>query len=216
MFERVDFTRPQGWPQVVAEALQRHGFDAQWQDAALAMLQSAIQAELAPGVRLADIPPARRRVEMEFTLPANGLNLAALQAVLCYPAHGLAAPLCEAAAKLSFERVQGYLKGFIDLVFIADDALWLVDYKSNHLGDSYADYGTAQLAASIAREHYYLQYLIYCVALRRYIAQRAPQLRLGGVRYLYLRGIDGSGQGVWCDAPDEALLAALDGLFVAG
>ncbi|WP_147693565.1 exodeoxyribonuclease V subunit beta [Vogesella mureinivorans] len=215
MFERVDFTRPQGWPQVVAEALQRHGFDAQWQDAALAMLQSAIQAELAPGVRLAEVPPARRRVEMEFTLPANGLNLAALQAVLCHPAHGLAAPLREAAAKLSFERVQGYLKGFIDLVFIADDALWLVDYKSNHLGDSYADYGTPQLAASIAREHYYLQYLIYCVALRRYIAQRAPQLRLGGVRYLYLRGIDGSGQGVWCDAPDEALLAALDALFVA-
>ncbi|MFC3624833.1 exodeoxyribonuclease V subunit beta [Vogesella amnigena] len=216
MFERVDFTQPQGWPQAVAEALQRHGFDPLWQDAALAMLASSINSEIAPGVRLADVPPARRRVEMEFTLPADGLNLPALKRILTDPAHGLAEPLRAAAATLSFERVQGYLKGFIDLAFIAGDALWLVDYKSNHLGDGYAAYGQDALAASIAREHYYLQYLIYSVALRRYLAQRAPQLRLGGVRYLYLRGVDGTGNGVWCDAPSEALLDALDGLFRAG
>ncbi len=216
MFERVDFTQPQGWPQVVAEALQRHGFDGLWQDAALDMLHATIDAELAPGVRLATVPATQRLVEMEFTLPADGLSLPALQAVLTDPGNGLAAPLRAAAAQLDFDRVRGYLKGFMDLVFVADGALWLVDYKSNHLGDSVADYGHDALAASIAREHYYLQYLIYCVALRRYLAQRAPQLRLGGVRYLYLRGIDGSGAGVWCDTPGEALLAQLDALFVAG
>ncbi|WP_174874866.1 exodeoxyribonuclease V subunit beta [Vogesella oryzae] len=213
MFERVDFTQPQGWPQAVAEALNKHGFDPLWQDAALAMLASSIHAEIAPGVRLADITPARRRVEMEFTLPADGLSLPALKRILTDPAGGLAEPLRAAAATLSFERVQGYLKGFIDLAFIADDALWLVDYKSNHLGDGYAAYGHDALAASIAREHYYLQYLIYSVALRRYLAQRAPQLRLGGVRYLYLRGVDGTGNGVWCDSPSDVLLDALDGLF---
>ncbi|MEQ6289541.1 exodeoxyribonuclease V subunit beta [Vogesella sp. GCM10023246] len=213
MFERVDFTRPEGWPQAVAEALQKHGFDPLWQDAALAMLASSINSDIAPGIRLADIVPAQRRVEMEFTLPADGLSLPRLQRILTDPGNGLAEPLRAAAATLSFDRVQGYLKGFIDLAFISGDALWLVDYKSNHLGDGYAAYGHDALAASIAREHYYLQYLIYSVALRRYLAQRAPQLRLGGVRYLYLRGVDGTGNGVWCDAPSEALLAALDGLF---
>ncbi|MCQ4143560.1 exodeoxyribonuclease V subunit beta [Vogesella sp. AC12] len=215
MFERADFTRPEAWPQVVQEALHKHGFDALWQDAALAMLHDTLHCDIAPGVRLAAVPNARRLVEMEFTLPADGLSLSRLQRILTNPAMGLAAPLREAAATLTFDRVQGYLKGFIDLAFIHGDALWLVDYKSNHLGDGFACYDDDALAASVAREHYYLQYLIYCVALRRYLAQRAPQLRLGGVRYLYLRGISGAGYGVWRDAPSEALLDALDGVFRA-
>ena len=129
MFERIDFGRTQGWPKIVADALKKHGFDAQWQDAALSMLHDTVHAEIVPGLRLADIAADKRLVEMEFTLPADGLNLAVLKAILADPAHGLAAPLREAATRLSFDTVQGYVKGFIDLAFIHGDALgwWITN-----------------------------------------------------------------------------------------
>lgn len=213
MFENIDFSQPEAWPQAVAASLHRHGFAEDWQPAALSMLQAAIRHELAPGVRLAEVRPAERLVEMEFTLPADGLDVARLRRILCEPAMGLAAPLRAAAATLDFERVRGFLKGFIDLVFRRGEEVWLVDYKSNHLGDDFAAYDKEALAASIAREHYYLQYLIYAVAVRRYLAQRGGSLRLAGVAYLYLRGIDGAGHGIWHDQPSAALLDALDELF---
>ncbi len=60
-----------------------------------------------------------------------------------------------------------------------------------------------------------LQYLIYCAALKRYLASRGIALdgQFGGVRYLFLRGLDGAGNGVWRDKPSAALIAALDGCF---
>ncbi|WP_230371476.1 PD-(D/E)XK nuclease family protein [Paludibacterium denitrificans] len=111
--------------------------------------------------------------------------------MLTDPAHGLAEPLRAAARQLDFASVQGYLKGFIDLVFEADGRLYLVDYKSNHLGSRPEDYHRAALDASMAKEHYYLQALIYCVALKRYFRARGVAFgqRFAGVRYLYLRGI---------------------------
>ena len=43
--------------------------------------------------------------------------------------------------RLNFDPVGGFLKGFIDLVFRFEDRFYLVDWKSNHLGNRVEDYG---------------------------------------------------------------------------
>ena len=75
----------------------------------------------------------------------------------------------------------------------------------------------------MAREAYYLQYLVYCVALHRYLGSRVSGYRydthFGGVRYLFLRGMrpeHGSRYGVYTDRPSEALIRALDRLPAYG
>ncbi|MEO3961192.1 PD-(D/E)XK nuclease family protein [Chromobacterium piscinae] len=199
----------------VARALARHGFGEEWLDAGCELILDALNAEIAPGARLRDVADHQRLIELEFTLPVKRLDVAALIAALQKPEHGLAEPFRRAAGALDFASVQGFLKGFVDLVCEADGRVYLIDYKSNHLGDAYDDYRDDRLVHAVAREHYYLQYLIYLVALRRYFAARGADWdgRFGGVRYLFLRGMGEPGCGVWADAPSAALLDALDALL---
>ena len=85
------------------------------------------------------------------------------------------------------------MHGFIDLIFEYQGKYYLADYKSNHLGDSYQDYQPEKLKIDIERHHYDLQYLIYGLALHRYLTvtleDYQPEQHFGGVFYLYLRGM---------------------------
>jgi exodeoxyribonuclease V beta subunit len=79
------------------------------------------------------------------------------------------------------------------------------------------------LAEAMAREAYVLQYLIYTVALHRYLRLRVAnydyERHFGGVFYLFLRGMDparGAACGVFHDRPGPALVMALDGLMAGG
>ena len=128
-------------------------------------------------------------------------------------------PFQEIIENLEFSPLRGYMKGFIDLVFEADGRFWLVDYKSNWLGAEAAAYRGERLAAVMAREAYMLQYLIYTVALHRYLRQRLPDYRyerhFGGVFYLFLRGMTPTApdQGVFRTRPAPELVEALDRLL---
>jgi exodeoxyribonuclease V beta subunit len=72
----------------------------------------------------------------------------------------------------------------------------------------------------MAREHYCLQYLIYTVALHRYLRVRLPgydyEKNFGGVYYIFLRGLDrqfGQGSGIYRDKPPGPLVRELSDLF---
>ena len=101
------------------------------------------------------------------------------------------------------------------------DRYYLIDYKSNDLGPSQTHYSSEELTEAVKHHHYDLQYLIYCVALNRYLTQRVPDYsyasHFGGVFYLFLRGMDGNaGHGVYANRPDEQLIIQLDQLLTAG
>jgi exodeoxyribonuclease V beta subunit len=119
----------------------------------------------------------------------------------------------------------GQLHGSIDLVFrtarTTAPRVWVVDYKTNHLRSGYQQ---AAMQASMAHSHYLLQAAIYLTATHRYLRWRQPDYRpdahLGGVAYLYVRGMaGGSGEapeGVfWWQPPAEAVVALSD-LFDRG
>ena len=119
---------------------------------------------------------------------------------------------------LQFEQIQGMVRGSIDLVFRHNGKYYLVDYKSNFLGSTFADYNQEALKKEMLHSHYDWQYLIYTLALHRYLQSVVPHYDyardFGGVFYLFLRGMNGEPQsGVFYDRPSVELITELDGVF---
>lgn len=214
-----DWARGKGaLAELIEPGLSGHGISSDWQAVAQAHLQQVVDTDLdGNGLTLAGLNPTRRLPELGFTFPLAGLDVQRLRAILCDPAHGLAAPMREAAARLEFDSLKGFLKGFIDLTFEHDGRWYIADYKSNWLGPDASYYGGERLLQALAAEHYYLQYLIYLVALRRFLRQRLDDFhneQLGGAYYLFLRGMPSAG--VYFSRPSDELLDALDTLFAEG
>ncbi|ROO32848.1 exodeoxyribonuclease V subunit beta [Salinisphaera japonica] len=162
---------------------------------------------------LAGLARANMRTEMEFMLRLRGQRLGTLIDTL--RAHDY---LGAALGGHPAQTLYGLMQGFIDLVVEHDGRFYILDYKTNRLGDTPTDYDGPALQRAITRSHYDLQYLIYTVALHRHLGHCLPEYdpatHLGGVQYLFLRAMDGqSTAGVYVDTPDIALINALDGLF---
>ncbi|GAB4354140.1 MAG: exodeoxyribonuclease V subunit beta [Immundisolibacter sp.] len=209
LFERLDFPAAHGpvLAEAVAQTLQRAGYPSHWQGTLERLVGDVLDTPLdGQALRLRDIDRARRRDELEFYMPLAHIEPAMLNRLLGY----------DTTPALRFEPVQGMLKGYIDLVFEYQGRFYLADYKSNWLGHGPADYARPALRAAIAEHRYDLQYLVYTVALHRYLRQRLPGYEyarhFGGVYYLFLRGMaPGHGSaGIWYDCPAPAQVAALE------
>ena len=119
---------------------------------------------------------------------------------------------------LQFDDIQGMVRGTMDLVFCHQGKYYLLDYKSNFLGETLKDYDQAALKNAMLEHHYDWQYLLYVVALHRYLKSRLPHYDynrdFGGVAYAFLRGMNGSPQsGIFFDKPDWQLIQQLEELF---
>lgn len=227
MLEELDFTQPLHTQRdtVLLPALKRHGLPERWQMSAELLLTNTLTTQLIPssqagdGVCLQQLTKSHRLDELEFYFPVQHLRLKPLQQVLRQHLPPDWAEIHAAIAKLKFQGLTGYMKGFIDLVFEAHGQYFIVDYKSNDLGNGVDDYAQAAMRQAMAEHHYYLQYLIYCVALHRYLRLRLPgyawETHVGGVLYLFLRGMNPAvaGSGVFFHKPPLALVEALDGLM---
>jgi len=223
VLERLDFAGAEDGlvDAVVARELERWGFEHHWHAAIGAHVRKVIATPLAPaGLRLADLDRAHRLDELEFHYPIASVHERALRALFDDAALPWPEGVRRASRALTFAPVHGYLKGYIDLVFEAGGRWYLADYKSNWLGAEIDAYARECLAPVMAREHYYLQYLLYLVALHRYLGRRLPgydyDVHMGGAYYLFLRGMDparGPACGVFHERPPRALIEALDGLL---
>jgi len=118
---------------------------------------------------------------------------------------------------LTKDRLNGMFKGFIDLVFEHGGRYYLLDYKSNWLGEGDAAYTAEAMAAAVASHRYDLQYVLYLLALHRQLQARLPgydyDAHMGGALYLFLRGSRTAGQGIHHARPPRELIEALDALF---
>jgi exodeoxyribonuclease V beta subunit len=217
-FARRDTAALQGW---VAEQLRAHFIDEKWTAVVAQTVQATLDAPLDDsGMRLRETGATQRLAEMGFVFPLAGLDVARLRDLLADAAPDVAPEYAAAARHLDFRRVEGYMMGFIDLVFEARGRYYLADYKSNWLGATAACYAPPLLVQAMAANHYYLQYLIYCVALHRHLRARLAdydyQRHFGGVYYLFLRGIGSGTNGIYHNRPDVRLIEALDRLMEEG
>lgn len=167
-------------------------------------------------LRLNKITSQHRLVEMEFVLVLSKINSHAVNQLLRQYD-----PLAMRAGELLFESVSGMLKGFIDLTIRFQGKYYVIDYKSNYLGNSLQDYTSAAMEQAMVEHRYDFQYVIYTLALHRLLRTRVADYQyeehIGGVFYLFLRGLDPqSDSGVFYTKPDKALILALDKLFEGG
>ena len=224
IFEQLDFSAGID-AAAVAEGLRRHSFSPEWLHPVCSMVRNVLAAPLGTSrdpFTLSDLRPGSWITELEFFFPLRFVSVETLGGPLrrwrgSSPAVDLEA-LCRA---LSFRPVRGMVRGFMDLVFEQGGRYYLLDWKSNHLGSRAEEYGPATLAAAMASNLYPLQYLLYTVALNRYLSLRVAGFdyasHFGGVRYLFLRGIDpqrGEEFGIFRDLPPAGLMRELTELLV--
>ncbi|NIY87024.1 exodeoxyribonuclease V subunit beta [Vibrio campbellii] len=217
LFEEIEFTQPattEENTQIILGLMESEQLDEEW----LPILQHLIDTVLATpldskALLLNQKGPAQRLVEMEFLLPIEVLSAPALNRVI--QRHD---PLSAKAGDLGFQTVQGMLKGFIDLVFEHQGKYYVLDWKSNHLGDDVFHYHGDVLKSAMADHRYDLQYQIYALALHRFLRSRLPnydyEQHFGGVYYLFLRGMDGqSDHGIFSAKPTFEFLQEMDHLI---
>ena len=224
IFEQIDFTSPlehptnkeQNLDEVVKRALEKYHISESWQDVTeqwiLDSLQCPLNANSSNDLSLSKLAPSDCLVEMEFNLPLSSLSAPKLNEILIKH-FGFT------QSKLEFANVKGLLKGFIDLIFCYQGKYYILDYKSNYLGNTPADYKSDLLEQAMSSHQYHLQYLIYTVALHRLLKQRISdysiETHLGGVYYTFLRGMP-AGQGVYFKKLTQEQVTILDGLFSQG
>ena len=233
ILETASFTDASRHPEIIAEQSRIFGFNRpEWQP----LLQQALAAVLTTPLTspqdtgqpfcLADIDDRHRLNEMAFTFPVRQqrtpLEAGRLAAVFARFPEGLPAAYDEQIKALRFPALQGYLKGFVDLICLWRGKWYVIDYKSNLLGPTFGAYQPRHLAPVMSSHHYVLQYHIYQVALHRHLAARLPdydyERHCGGALYLFLRGLNpelGPAAGVFYERPPRARIEALDELLAA-
>jgi exodeoxyribonuclease V beta subunit len=175
------------------------------------------------GLTLSRIPLADRLSEVGFSHPVASLRPDQLQKLFCK--HGgpdLPSGFSTSLGRLDFRPVDGFMRGFIDLLFRFQDRYYIVDWKSNWLGNRSSDYDEAAIRASMLQHSYFLQYHLYTVAADLYLSRRISgyeyDKQFGGVFYVFFRGLDPEkpSRGIYHNKPPAALVYALRQLLIDG
>jgi exodeoxyribonuclease V beta subunit len=190
------------------------------------------------GTTLADVPTRNRLAEMDFELPLAGgehphaekVTLLEVATLLrkYLPAGDPLFPYPDRLQAVEATPLRGYLTGSIDAVLRLGDEraprYVIVDYKTNRLGRgdlTVGHYTRGAMAEEMLHAHYPLQALLYGVALHRYLRLRQPGYdpaqHLGGIAYLFVRGMVGpgtpAGTGVFDWQPPPGLVPELSDLL---
>jgi len=193
---------------------------------------------LADGRTLAQLPVTDRLAELTFDLPLEPRSALTVGDVAVLMRRHLPAddplvgyPALLADPAVAAQPLKGFLTGSIDAVFRVgsghDPRFLVVDYKTNRLGGeqlTLGHYAQGPMVSAMCASHYPLQALLYCVALHRFLAGRLadyrPDRHLGGVLYLFVRGMGGPeaghDTGVFAWQPPTRLVTELSRLLGGG
>jgi len=191
------------YTEMIEGVLMRYGFDKEWASVADRMLKDVTQS-LIPGLQLWKVDEADQLREMEFLFMANRAEAKDLFTII---REGRKRPVSGIP--------DDFLTGFIDLTVRQGGKYFILDYKSNHLGNQLEDYSNENLKAEIEANGYDLQYHLYTLALVKFLEKRVPDfdydIHFGGVAYLFVRGMQaGKSSGVWFHKPKESIIRNLE------
>ena len=213
IFEHIDFSDQRNWSRVVEQAMKRLSGSANedYRDQIILLLNQVTSATM-PGdnaFQLNQVTIEKRLNELEFDFLLNPFNTAQLQA-LSSDAHPFRIK--------SIDELEGVMNGKIDLFFEHEGKYYILDWKSNFLGNSLEFYGDNSVKNAMYENNYNLQYLIYTVALTKYLQLRKPDFdydtHFGGVIYLFLRGVRAEGQtGIYYTKPAKELIKQMKGVI---
>ncbi|SDL97165.1 DNA helicase/exodeoxyribonuclease V, beta subunit [Modicisalibacter muralis] len=152
------------------------------------------------------------QVELEFWFAASEVDTRMLDDLVCRHTLGNTP-----RPRADRDRLNGMLKGFIDLVFEFEGRYYVADWKSNHLGPDDDAYTPEAMRLAVAGKRYDLQYALYLLALHRLLKARLADYdydrHIGGSLTVFLRGTNAASRGVHAERPPRELIESLDVLF---
>ena len=220
LLEHLDYRGPfdRSLEQTIIESLEKYGFNPAFGPAIKEMLRNVVNQPL-DGFSLSGIKKEQRLNEMEFYFPLKKISPTDLAAIFnrSVSEDRISTMFRQQAEGLIFSPVHGYMHGFIDLVFAHEGRYYLIDWKSNYLGDRVEDYSRKAINQAMSASFYFLQYHIYTLALHLYLQKRLPGYNyaehFGGAYYLFLRGIAPPDEnGIYFHKPDLRVIEEMAGL----
>ena len=212
IFEHLNFNDEASWEQTIIDA-SRYYSNIIKEDAIhhfLQLVKEVMTTEIGTSddkFNLQSISNEQKVPELEFLFSFENVNKTAVAKVLA------------TEAKLNGEvDIEGLMTGFIDLIFEHNGKFYILDWKSNHLGNNIESYNEAGMEEAMTGSNYHLQYLIYTVAMKRYLAQKIINFdydkHFGGVIYVFLRGVRWTGNtGIYYKKPSAKYIIELDEIF---
>jgi exodeoxyribonuclease V beta subunit len=195
---------------LVQRTMRRFGMPEELEASLYEWLETIVKTPLSSGTRLRAIERARRFSELDFFFAVATLDTKQLNNILKrWDMPSLTG--------LQERSMTGLLNGQIDLVYEHEGRFFIVDYKTNDLGAA-QNYLEGQLDHAMLSRRYDLQYLIYSIALHRFLRQRIAdydyEVQFGGVEYLFLRGMDGkTGNGIYATRPPLGLIQDMEAML---
>ena len=130
------------------------------------------------GFCLKDIDETKILSEIRFALRSDlgsesveGIKVLFLDEFTTHYLHSGKGPTPLAGVSMSKKRVEGVFTGVADLIFMHEGRFYIVDWKTNFLGNQIADYDRATVDLEMAESFYHLQYSLYAAALDAYLSQ---------------------------------------------
>ena len=218
VFEYLDFTDATDWDKVIEISLQK--FTASKKESYTNWMRNFIEHVLNAEIKIGEEHPFELKSiqnkdkvnELEFDLPIDEtFDITKLQ--------GLFEPNDPEFIYTGFGEVKGMLTGFVDLFFKHNDKYYILDWKSNFLGDKLEHYHPDNLNEAMNESNYHLQYCIYTVAMKRFLQSKLGanfdyDKHFGGVIYLFLRGVrQGQNSGVFTNKLPLEKVEELEQIF---
>ena len=213
IFERIDFNKPDTWGQSLQEAAKF--YPNILKEELLNHFKALVEHTLETDIPISGEFFQLKQISREKMLPEMQFNFSIKDEVSKQKINDMLGD----EARLGGEAtLQGLMTGFIDLIFEHKGKYYILDWKSNHLGNTLEDYTPQALDEAMKASNYTLQYLIYTLAVKRWLQSRIPdfdyQRHFGGVIYLYLRGLrQGKDTGIYSCKPEAEKIQALDALL---
>jgi len=207
LFENIRFDESKHWAEYIQQAIdhyapnQREVYAPMLEQLLNEVLKATIEID-GLQFQLEQVPPGKRLMELEFDFPVPAFFPAALNQ---FSGEGIRVE----ARRFNIsgnQGLEGMMNGKIDMFFQFRQKFYILDWKSNHLGYDRADYNREAIAKAMNDNNYHLQYLIYTVAVKKYLASRLDDFdyeqHFGGVIYCYVRGMRaGESNGVFTARP---------------
>jgi len=208
LFEKADFIAHEFAAHVEAIGLRYSAiYNPKFTPFYVQLIQSVLQAKLGRlGFKLNDILSTKKWPELEFYFNVDAFKIAEINS------------LSHLWRVSDTKILKGLMYGFIDLLFEHEGQYYILDWKSNYLGDQIEDYDTESLEKAMTEHNYHLQYSIYTVAIYRMLSLRLPNFNydthFGGIVYVFLRACRADQEyGIYIKKPEYQMIKRLDQLL---
>lgn len=216
IFENISFDSTNRWKHAVENGILKFAplKKEVYEEKLMEMLDQVFNAKISIGEHefcLGEIPDEKRIQELEFDFAVSPFHVNRLRDLSTEEAW---------VDVRNFFEIEGVMNGKVDLFFEHVGKYYVLDWKSNFLGNQLSEYDQQGLQRAMNDNNYHLQYLIYTLAIKKYLESRLPafdyESQFGGVIYLFVRGVRKEGStGIYTIKPALAQIEKLQALLEA-